>query len=372
LFYLHYLFSAGTYTVTVGSGGALSGADGGSSSIRQSGGKVIFQASGGGGGATNSTSVGDIGGSSGGGSPFYIATGPMRPVGSNNVVAGSAGISSNSSMYIARSFGGVGQTGCSSTSASASCNGGGGGGGGGNGQAGNLNASGSGGIGIYSMLSIDFADHFGPAYTQVAFSDELHDYIAGGGGGGGGRGDLLGGLVPGGMGGGGYGSEVGMNGSGSPRKGMDAWGNTGSGGGGGSCNFADGGAGADGLVILLYSECVSCLAGQFSSSSNNRCSLCDVGKYTSQSDSVNCSTCDIGAYTSSPGSSQCEFCVPGSFMSATGSSTCTLCGAGTYFDASKLNASVFELPSPQPGGCSACMPNASFAKTGRRVLYTAR
>ena len=321
VFYPQYLFRMGTYEVTLGAGQTTSGRDGGNSSIENvndGGRSVLFRAVGGGGGAAKTR--GDAGGSSGGGSPFYKGNPAMYS--SDNVVAGVSGVSPQSSRYVAGGIGGSGKPGCASDNAT--CNGGGGGGAGGNGQPGNYSAPGKGGDGIYTMLGYDFADYFGRAYTEVAISEGGHYYIAGGGGGGG-WGKPTGKSVSGGMGGGGNGSEVPA--SGLREDGRNASRNTGSGGGGGSCNLANGGSGAEGFVILKFTVCIPCNAGFIPT--NSRCIECDLGKYASKPGSSNCLTCGKGTYTSGPGSGRCLDCKSGNQSSAN-STSCTLCGVGTY------------------------------------------
>ena len=201
-----YQIVAGTYTITVGSGGAgrynSNGADGGSSSFGP------FTAAGGGGGAYRSPGNGNAGGSGGGGSGgAHLSPTTNKPGGAGNTPA------------VTPSQGNSGGTALGTTVGSA--------GGGGAGQAGFNNtgtaSNGKGGNGISSSIS----------GTATSY---------GGGGGGGATGGA------GGTGGGGAGSAGWQGGNGA-----NGTANTGGGGGGASNSTGfPGGTGGAGIVILRW------------------------------------------------------------------------------------------------------------------------
>jgi hypothetical protein len=201
-YFVNQTITTGSYTITVGAGGAGGtgqGAIGGNSQFGS------FTASIGGGGG-GSYSSGSVGGSGGGAA-------------NNSVVSGSAGTS------------GQGYAGGSSAASGTSYNAGGGGGAGGVGANATSASGGNGGIGIANNI------------TGVL------TYYAGGGGGsrafdGGAVGTSSG---IGGLGGGGYAGQV------ASQNGYAGIANTGGGGGGGAnINQGNGGNGGSGVVIVRY------------------------------------------------------------------------------------------------------------------------
>ena len=226
-------FTASSYTVTVGNGGAAStsatakGGSGNTSSLVGTG--ISTSASGGGGGGSSGDAgsqaamVGAAGGSGGGAaagsaSPYIYKTGGAGNTGSYSPVEGYAGGGSNQSSQ-----------------------GGGGGGAGAIGIAGGLSGgvgAGAGAIGRTSTL----INAMGVA-TSTGVLNNGNYYYAGGGGGGCGA---AGGNVPGagGIGGGGGGAQAFVDG-------VAGTANTGS-GGGGACANANAGAGGKGIIIIRY------------------------------------------------------------------------------------------------------------------------
>ena len=303
--------SAGTYTVTVGAGGAtrpatgvgipntVNGNDGVASKIvfagatltyvGASGTTVSFEGKGGGGGGNYAQSVataGISGGSGGGGSDNNDAT--CSPGGSSTQGSTYFNGSANAPGGYAGSSGFCGIDGATYRA-------------GGGGGAGGPGAIPNGGPG----LRIDITG--------------LNTWYAAGGGGG-----TIG--HPGGLGG----SGIGGNGYKTQAAPYDAVAhagraNTGSGGGGGSyCNAGDdnsGGAGGSGIVIIrimsLYN--VGCSAGYVDA--NGTCAACAANTF--QNGSI-CQACPAGS-TSAAASAACV-CSPGYALA---NSVCTLCASGT-------------------------------------------
>ena len=194
------LVNAGTYTVTVGSGGSNPG---GSNTKGNNGSNSSFNgltALGGGGAGVYSNQTGLSGGSGGGG-------------GAQGGIVGTAGTGTSGQGYNGGSFDGT----------SSNKHGGGGGGAGGAGTTGGVSTGGNGGIGILSSIS------------------GILNYY---GGGGGGSTETLGETTTGGLGGGGNGNHnTGENGTA----------NTGGGGGGGErVAPATSGSGGSGIIIIRY------------------------------------------------------------------------------------------------------------------------
>ena len=92
------------------------------------------------------------------------------------------------------------------------------------------------------------------------------------------------------------------------------------------------GAGAHGgFEICRTAPCVpgtSNSAG--SSSSDNPCSSCSQGEYTSTYGATVCDSCEEGHFTAEDGSSVCEPCAAGHFASDVNSSACRPCDPGQY------------------------------------------
>ena len=333
IYYPQYLFSAGTYTVTVASVSS-SGTAGGNSAITQ-GSAFIFTAigggyGGGGGAGSGNPSTGGSGGGANRASWGWEATALGGTFSTSNVVAGLTGQSPSNSIYVRGTAGGT-----IAVSGSNYCFGynrfmcGGAGGGGAGASPGSITPAACtsvqvGGPGLNSMNGYTFSTIFGVAYTSIA---QNGGYIGGGGAGGGY--DCSNVTVLGGIGGGGSGNMA------SGYAGGAAIANTCSGGGGGSIN-AVGGAGASGLVMLRYQPCQACPAGSFAASMG----------------SPICTACTANTF-SVPGSSVCAACPVGS-SAVSGSTACTAV-AGYYdlgksllayytFDAANMTADSAPIP----------------------------
>jgi hypothetical protein len=237
-------FAPGTYTLTVGAGGAggfslqqqnALGANGGDSTVNgliAKGGGA--SGSGYSGTTTDGTSVeiaasaGGCGGGAGGGARTATSGATTNQIGV------SAATTSDSYLYGFGNSGG--NCGTSSTA------GGGGGGAGGAGAASLSATAGLGGPGLYQVTVkgavYNFKTVFGTSIGQFVGGQ---CWFAGGGGGGGGSGTVT---RSGGPGGGGDGKAAGSGGDAVPF--------TGGGGGGGGTSFGNGGSGAHGTIILRY------------------------------------------------------------------------------------------------------------------------
>ena len=317
IFYPNYMFTADTYTVTIGAGNQAS-------SIVASNGNPVFMAQAG----TLTASGGSL------------ATNCVARV--CNVPAGfcSSGVG-NSSLY-----GCQGGTDFNNYKRAA------GGGAGGVGGAGDTQTGGSGmNMSTINGVTYGFAAIFGSAYTSAV---GVGGYVGGGGGGGG-----SGVCGSGGIGGGGAGANDNDN----PICASIGWTatagatNTGGGGGGGTHNqFAQvvGGGGGSGMVLIKWvcpvgyygnttvgctpcsagtfsiggtTACSGCTAGTFSGGNASSCSLCLSGSF-SVGNASSCSTCQVGTF-SPANSSTCTACATGAYC-LPGSSVSTLCAAGSF------------------------------------------
>ena len=244
VFMPNFLLNAGTYNVTVGTGGiddgntiSTTGANGNDTIIKNSDNSIFLIAKGGGGGGSrfNATSPAASGGSGGGAGS-----------GTNGSASGGNATQTNSSIVSGNSltygFGNNGGTNATNSK--------GGSGGGGAGTAGGNNTSGQGGDGLSSVvingIIYNFKNIFNlttntssPNYVGKVENDG-NIYFAAGGGGGHNTVTRNGGLGGGGRG---YESNSGEN---------AALTNTGSGGGGGGGNHGQGGRGSDGVVIIRF------------------------------------------------------------------------------------------------------------------------
>ena len=318
VYYANYLFKAGNYTVTVGQQNRVQGGNGGNTVITNSSGYPLFLAAGGGGGGVFGA-AGQVGGSSGGsGSSTGTTASGVAGLGGLCTVAAVPGYSSSTSPFVYATLGGGPGALCNSAS---TCNGGGGGGGGAAGAAATSASAGAGGNGVFSNGVSTFASLFGAAYTSVAVSDGTNYYIAGGGSGGG-NGATTPGSVSGGKGGGGAGQLSGSAtlGYGSIINAATLTGNTCSGGGGGSANGGLGGAGSNGLALIRYSSCQTCVAGTYS-----------TAPYA-----PNCTACVAGTFSAS-GATACTTC-PALSSSTAGAASCTLVYSTFTFDKRSGNA----------------------------------
>ena len=301
IYYPQYIFSAGTYTVTVASVSS-SGTAGGNSAISR-GSAFIFTAIGGGYGGGPSNGSPSTGGSGGGANDAVSWSWQATALGStfstSNVVAGITGQSPSNSIYVRGTAGGT-----IAVSGSNYCQGyfpfmcGGAGGGGAGASPGSITpatctSAQVGGPGINGMNGYNFSAVFGVAYTSIA---QNVSYIGGGGAGGGG--DCSAATVLGGIGGGGSGNMA------SDYTGGAAIANTCSGGGGSSVGSAIGGAGASGLVMLRYQPCQACPAGSFAASMGSPvCTACPANTFSVTGSSA-CAACPVGS-SSVAGSTAC-------------------------------------------------------------------
>ncbi|HEY9702624.1 MAG TPA: hypothetical protein V6C58_09270 [Allocoleopsis sp.] len=277
--YLGYTFSAGTYTISVGDGGAgstafgVAGTNGSDTKITISG-TDLFNAKGGGGGAgteTNNAGSGGCGGGASSGTNFLggsaVATNVIPSSSSGTTTMTSAPtISTNYGIYGNRGGrGGPAWTGNWNVQDEA--------GGGGIGQGGTTtdpknpvdsqytaDTAGKGGDGLYQTTIngtvYNFKNYFSPSSTFGVNDGSGNYYIGGGGAGGGTQGSGSKKAVAGGLGGGGssweYVVNVGVEGT--TNTGGTA--NTGSGGSGGGGAGQTGKQGGSGIVIIRYNASV--------------------------------------------------------------------------------------------------------------------
>ena len=331
VYYPSYTFSAQTYDIAVGLGGAATQPCGeasmnGQDSSISLGSTIQFLAVGGGGGGSSncftSGLTGSTGGCSGGGGYYNTAQSP-DPAATNWVASVSGKSPTTAPNYV---FGSKGGKGDDSTDGDAV--GGGGGGAGANGQDayvvyddGNGNtifAPGNGGQGI----SLQALSTFGLAFTNLATLANGQYYIAGGGGGYS-QGYYTSWVNDAGVGGVGGGSSQGI--SGQP--------NTGGGGGA----RADGGSG---LVIVRYaSQCspplvtycppgsasnTPCQPGYYCSTARTQL-LCGLGNYCPEG-SPSQIPCKTTSYC--PDGSWQDICPTGMFIDAN-NGMCTSCPDGS-------------------------------------------
>jgi len=316
VYYSGHKFTQGTtYAFTVGNGGAEASGTGtptagygstanpGLDSTIKIGTSVVFLAAGGGnggsGGGSTCASVavtnGVTGGNGGGAGGCSAGSNSPGSPSSTNALSSIAG-------YTTGKAGGTNWV--SSTNANIAA-----GGGGGAGFAGGAAASaaaGTGGHGVYQVgwagTNLVLATAFGSAYTSVADLQGGNYYI-GGGGGGGGWGTATDAYVSGGYGGAGKG--VIGTGSTAPTGALPS---TGGGGGGGSVgSVKKGGAGGSGLILLRYSTCQACGAGQklVNAGASGSCQACGGGEY-SWSGASSCGSCpDNSVSNKGLGSDKC-------------------------------------------------------------------
>ena len=87
------------------------------------------------------------------------------------------------------------------------------------------------------------------------------------------------------------------------------------------------GAGAyGGFEICRTAPCVPGTSNSAGSSSDNPCSSCSQGEYTSIYGATVCDSCEAGHFTAEDGSSVCVPCASGRVAVSTGSSFCAECG----------------------------------------------
>jgi len=357
-------FAAGTYSITVGSGGAIASGVGGNG-ISSSIGSVFIAQGGGGGGSWYSnggygTKSGQDGGSGGGAAACIGSTqcgGASTPGGSTistNTVNGIGSLGPGNSPYVFGNSGGTGQNQNTGAENVNTCLNGGGGGGAGSPGGNNVNGNsatcssstpsncgspGTGGNGInsatISSTSYNFASFWGNAYTTKAVSG----YIAGGGGGGGYALNYAQQTVAGGLGGGGTGTKT--TNTLTPTAGQA---NTGS-GGGGSGDQNNPAAGGSGLVLIRV-QC--CPAGKYPFSAGI-CNLCTAGSYSTVGAST-CTPCPAGTYGAALGASSVAACTscPVNTYSASGAGNCTLCPANSW----------------SPAGAGMCTANMGYYDLG--------
>jgi fibronectin-binding autotransporter adhesin len=261
---INQLISAGSYTITVGAGGAVvtpyggqNGNNGGDSSIGS-----LFVAKGGGGG-NGGTVVegGPIGGCSGGGA-FNSSVGLTGRNAANASTTNVVNSITNIAPSTTTTYSVLGTKGGNSvpSAIAGQFKGGGGGGIGANGTNGTSTTCGTGGSGIYEVIinsnTYNLRSHFTNNGTFGVQDGTTGNYYIGGGGGGGGWAGSAGlTYISGGRGGGGNGADAGsavVTGPGPSFSGLSATANTGGGGGGGSGNYGFGGAGGSGIVIIRY------------------------------------------------------------------------------------------------------------------------
>jgi len=357
IFYSSLVLTPGTYTVTVGAGGAMQtqtqpssaigkpGNDGGYSSIAfPNGSSYLFLARGGGGG-------GGGGDSSAGTGAEYGRSGGCGGGGGNNGnmqgVSGGAALVTNI-LAVGQSRGNRGGAGPPATcknNAKYPMQGGGGGGVGrpgtdsSPGPASSCNAPGPGGSGLCNItidnITHNFAHTFGLAYTLGAEWSNGEYWVGGGGGGGGYSAAFK--MIAGGVGGGGFGLQYNALSYVYPGTGMA---NTGGGGGGaasdgssiGNQPVTQGAAGGSGLVLVRYALMQPCQSGAYSTGVYEAtCSHCSAGTFALANSST-CSDCPKGLFSTATAASVCAECAKGSFSNASKSTGCLLCPANTYAD----------------------------------------
>eukprot|EP00928_Gymnodinium_smaydae_P023286 TRINITY_DN19275_c3_g1_i1.p1 TRINITY_DN19275_c3_g1~~TRINITY_DN19275_c3_g1_i1.p1 ORF type:complete len:1514 (+),score=206.78 TRINITY_DN19275_c3_g1_i1:83-4624(+) len=76
-------------------------------------------------------------------------------------------------------------------------------------------------------------------------------------------------------------------------------------------------------------QCFICSSGKFSLANASTCTVCEAGKYASNSGSSECLTCPRG-HGCPPGASDPVPCNPGFYQSMNGSAECARCARGTY------------------------------------------
>jgi hypothetical protein len=243
VFVTNKLFTTGTYTINVGSGGIDVGSFGvprtgtnGSDTIINFGGNTFLVAKGGGGGGSGFTpEYAGVSGGSGGGAGSVVDDTTGKRIGGSSIQSIQNG---DSGIF------GYGNKGGNNDG---SYGGGGGGGAGEAGKNGGFNSNqGIGGNGLaqitLSGTTYNFKTYFGLSTSGVGeyISGEDNIYFAGGGGGGHGTGQNK----NGGKGGGGQGRDGG--------NGIAGLATTGGGGGGGGGGHGRGGNGGSGIVIIRY------------------------------------------------------------------------------------------------------------------------
>lgn len=103
--------------------------------------------------------------------------------------------------------------------------------------------------------------------------------------------------------------------------------------GAGQCYFCGAGSEvADTSKDLGNVGCSNCTAGKKSSSSQEACTDCAVGKFSDSGSADLCQACPHGRYASKKGSTVCEACAKGHTQAAPGSTECVECAAGKYMD----------------------------------------
>jgi len=244
--------NAGNYTISVGAGGpgaavnsSANGTNGGDSSIGS-----LYVAKGGGfGGGQRGGLIGGTGGSGGGAAGGSVpATNSSRS--STNVVNGSTNISpSTTSTYAV--LGNIGGSSAGYTFPNYDqLNGAGGGGIGVAGTNSSISACGPGGNGIYQVIinstTYNLRSYFTNNGTFGVQDGSTGNYYIGGGGAGAGNQSSGAITISGGLGGGGNAYDT------SSISGIAGTQNTGSGGGGGTGNTAKGGDGGSGLIIIRF------------------------------------------------------------------------------------------------------------------------
>ena len=304
-FYSGFKFTGGTqYTLVIGNGGAISSSttacgNSGDDSAILSGATVLFAAKGGGGGGPLLYN-GCNGGSAGGGAA--CDTSATCAVGVSGTVLTTNMLSSISGYTMGKAGGNGNQV---TDSVWDKSNAGGGGGAGQAGSTATASSPGTGGDGIYTVswagITLTLSSLFGSAYTGIAQISSGNFYIGGGGGGGGYQtsGSTS---ISGGKGGGGTGID--SKSVNTATKGLD---NTGSGGGGGAGTNSNGGAGGSGLILLRYSTCQACGAGQklVNAGASGSCQACGGGEY-SWSGASSCGSCpDNSVSNKGLGSDKC-------------------------------------------------------------------
>ena len=88
-------------------------------------------------------------------------------------------------------------------------------------------------------------------------------------------------------------------------------------------------------------QCVSCIAGKYSSNiSYSACDNCLAGRKSSIEGSDECELCELGKYTNITGSTSCTKCSLGKFSDIYGNDMCEDCPAGTYLPVKGSKSSI--------------------------------
>lgn len=102
------------------------------------------------------------------------------------------------------------------------------------------------------------------------------------------------------------------------------------------------------------SACITCTAGRFFDTSPstygiNRCTECDVGKYSTVDNASTCTFCAIGRFQSSTRNTSCADCPIGRVASNLGANECVACRSGFY---------AVNNPSTPISSCMPCEPGS--------------